>query len=49
MIGKGPTIWSIHTVKKCAAKLKKFCKILQTSKTPTAMVKELAAFFLTVQ
>ena len=34
-----------YTVKKTS---KKSCKILQTSKTPTAMIKELAAVFLTV-
>ena len=34
-----------YTVKKTS---KKSCKIPQTSKTPTAMIKELAAVFLTV-
>ena len=35
----------LYTVKKHQ---KKSCKIPQTSKTPTAMIKELAAVFLTV-
>ena len=34
-----------YTVKKTS---KKSCEILQTSKRPTAMIKELAAVFLTV-
>ena len=34
-----------YTVKKRAAKSKKSCKIPQTSETPTAMIKELAAVF----
>ena len=37
---------SITTLSKKTSK--KSCKILQTSETPTAMIKELAAVFLTV-
>ena len=35
-------------LKKRAAKSKKICKMLQTLKVPTAIIKELAAIFLTV-
>ena len=34
-----------YTVKKRGAKSKKFCKILQTLKTPTALIKQLATVF----
>ena len=47
-INTSPFFLSYTVKEKRAAKSKKCCKILQTLKTLTAMIKKLAAIFLTV-